>query len=102
MDDNESMSTKTTITIALAAGFAGGFVSQRLAPTPAYAQTSVPKELRAEKFVLTDEKGTPRGAFGIGGKGFPTVEVTDAKGRVFWIQWHSDPGKGKSTLIPHQ
>jgi hypothetical protein len=71
------MGTKKTIALALAAGFIGGIVSQRIAPPSIYAQaqTQIPNEIRAERFVIVDENGTPRGAFGIDKKGDPESKL---------------------------
>ena len=82
---NNPMSTKTTIFLAIAAGFLGGIASQHISPPMVHAQAQplIPKEIRAESFVIVDENGIPRGAFGIDKKGFPTVEATDAKGHVY-------------------
>jgi hypothetical protein len=98
------MSTKTTIAVAVIAGFVGGIVSQRIAPIAVHAQapTPVQKEIRAESFVIVDENRIPRGAFGIDGKGEPHLEATDAKGHLYWIRWGESFGKGKSSVIPQQ
>jgi len=99
------MNTKTTISLAIAAGFLGGIASQSISPIMAHAQAQppIPKEIRAESFVIVDENGLPRGAFGIDKKGFPMVEATDAKGHVYWIRWgESFFGKGKPSLAPLQ
>jgi hypothetical protein len=99
------MSTKATIAIALTAGFVGGFVGQHVVPKSVHAQgsASIPAEIRAERFVIVDEKGTPRGAFGIDEKGYPLVEATDAKGQLFFIRWGFPLfGKGRPKVIPAQ
>jgi hypothetical protein len=104
--ETEFMSTKTTIAIALAAGFLGGIVSQRLAPAPVFAQVQPPvqKEVRAENFVVVDANGTPRGAFGVEkGKAWPQIEITDGRGHLEWARW-GGPFllKGNSSLVPQQ
>lgn len=78
---SESMSTKTTFVLALAAGFLGGIVSQHVALPLVYAQepTPIPTEIRAESFVIVDQDGKPRGAFGINKKWGPAVEIIDSK-----------------------
>jgi hypothetical protein len=103
----ESMSTKTTIALALTAGFIGGIVSQRIAPPSAYAQAQapIPREIRAESFVIVDENGSPRGAFGIDRRdGSPNIEIlTDTKGHLAWVRWGGPfLGKGKSSMIPER
>jgi hypothetical protein len=100
------MSTRTTFILAVAAGFIGGIVSQHLALTPVFAQGSTPaaKEIRAEKFVIVDENGLPRGAFGINPKdGWPTIEFTGATGQLRRVKWDLPvgwTGKGKSSVVP--
>ena len=105
------MSTKTTLTLALAAGFIGGMVSQRIAPTRAYTQTQTPSpEIRAQSFVIVDQNGVPRGAFGIDKKnGWPTVEITDPKGHAYWARFfgtftpfHQEVQNDKPILVPLQ
>jgi hypothetical protein len=99
-----NMNTKATVALAFAAGLTGGIVSQRIINTPVYAQELTPatKEIRAEKFVLVDDNGLPRGAFGIGTKdGWPTLEVIDKKGHL-WRARLDDPsfGGGKPSVVP--
>jgi hypothetical protein len=91
------MSNKTTIALALAAGFIGGIASQHIAPVYAQTPTLTPKEIRSETFVIVDENGTPRGAFGIDGKGEPIMEVTDKKDHPYWPRWE---GAWKGPLVP--
>jgi hypothetical protein len=96
------MCTKVTLTLAVVAGFLGGIVSQHIALTPVFAQASTPatKEIRAEKFVIVDENGLPRGAFGIDKKhGWPTVEITDAKGHPYGARFLRND---KPTVVPQQ
>lgn len=47
------------------------------APIPVHAQAAVepPAEIRARKFVLVDENGTPQGVFGFRGNGSPDIQV---------------------------
>jgi hypothetical protein len=98
------MSSKTTLALALAAGFIGGIASQHILPPLVFAQapTVLPKELRAQNFVLTDENGTARGAFGFDKKGEAGIEIIN-QGHVYWVRW-GEPlfGKGKPTLVPLQ
>ncbi len=99
------MSTRITLIFAVAAGFIGGIVSQRLALTPAFAQVPTPaaKEIRAEKFVIVDENGLPRGAFGINPKdGWPTIEFIGEKEQLRQVRYTQPgwTGKGKSSVVP--
>lgn len=95
------MSTKTTLVLAFTAGLAGGIVSQRIMVRSVYAQgpTSAPVEIRAEKFVIVDDNGLPRGAFGINTKdGWPTLEITDKKGHALHVA--SFFGSAKPSVVP--
>jgi hypothetical protein len=82
------MNTRTTLTMAIAAGFLGGVVSQRIAVAPVFAQAPS-AEIRAKKFVLVDENGIARGVFGLETNGSAAIEITDAKGRVYTAPWYS-------------
>jgi len=103
------MSTKTTLALALAAGFLGGIASQRLAaPVFAQTQTPGPKEIRAESFVVVDGTGTPRGVFGIDTKNqLPAVEIIDSKGHAYRARF-DNPSESlahwfvKPSLVPQQ
>lgn len=91
------MSTRTTIAIALAAGFIGGIASQRIMPAPVHAQdqSQVTPEVRAHKFVLVDEAGVDRGVIGFAefrGAPYPTIELMDTAGRTWTMRgsiWHA-------------
>ena len=82
----ESMSTKTTIALAIAAGFIGGIASQRIVPAPVWAQTSVLQEIRAHKFVLVDEAGVSRGVMGFDKYQRPSIEMMDTKGQTWFFR----------------
>jgi hypothetical protein len=79
------MNTKTTVAIALAAGFIGGMASPRLVPAPVWAQeqVSVRQEIRAHKFVLVDEAGVSRGVLGFDKYQRPSIEMMDVKGNTW-------------------
>ncbi len=83
------MSTKMTIALALAAGFIGGTISQRIVPTVVQAQqqAAMPQEIRAHKFVLVDDSGVDRGVFGFAAfKKWglnPTIELMEPKGHIW-------------------
>lgn len=101
------MSTRITTALALLAGLIGGALSHYLfEPMPVRAQATVPvsPEIRAQKFVLVDENGTPRGAFGIRTKDdWATLEVTDKSGHVWQATLHDAAGflgKGKPSVVP--
>jgi len=106
------MTTKVTIPLALTFGFIGGFASRYYGPAPVHAQAPVvSQEIRAHKFILVDEAGNARGAFGIETNGAPEIEVSDSKGRVMvysakaWMAVHGIfaggiSGPKKPTLLP--
>jgi len=70
------MRNKITTVFALVAGFLGGVLSHYLfLPATVQAQAQAPTEIRARKFVLVDENGTPRGVFGFQSNGNPEIQV---------------------------
>jgi hypothetical protein len=79
------MSTKTIIAVALAAGFLGGIVSQRVMPAPVFAQGQVPvhEDIRSRRFVLVDNAGVSRGIFGFDKYQRPSIEMMDADGHTW-------------------
>jgi hypothetical protein len=107
------MSTRTSLTLAVAAGFLGGIISQRFVPAPVFAQAQPmpPTEIQAQRFVLVDKNGTARGVFGFETNGSPVIEITSGKGHVFTTRWygagpgvfdfHAPPSTPhKATLLP--
>src|SRR5579863_8560799 len=79
----ESMTTKPTLALALAAGFIGGIASQYVMPAPVWAQASIPRDIRAHKFVLVDEAGVSRGVFGFDQYQRPSIELMDTQGHTW-------------------
>ena len=82
------------LTLALAAGLAGGILSRYLWPQPVQAQTppSAPREIRAQRFVLEDAGGKTLGTFAIE-MGRPgalarfasgSIRLFDGQGREVW------------------
>jgi hypothetical protein len=98
------MTNKTTVLLAMIAGFLGGVVSQHVGLVTAHAQNSPPQEVRAARFVIVDETGAPRGAFGLDKKGVPTMEGTDNKGQLYTFRWFIGGfiHKPKPSVIPAQ
>jgi hypothetical protein len=74
------MTTKLTMTLSLAAGLAGGVLSQYIASAlvHAQAQTPMPKEIRAQSFTLVDASGNRMGALTIGQNSRPSI----------WLKYH--------------
>jgi hypothetical protein len=42
------------------------------------------EEVRARAFVLVDDEGRPRGAFGLRADGNPALAFSDAQGKIIW------------------
>lgn len=71
--------------LCLSAGTLGGVLSHYMFPPAAYAaQDSGSKEIRAQQFVVVNEKGVPMGLFGLDPKGLPVLRLVDENGRVLW------------------
>ena len=83
---------KLALVLAVAAGFLGGSLSRVLSPTPVQAQTNqAPKEIRAQSFVLVDDKGNIVGKFaddepGLLGRTLPSpyIRLYDPSGHEIW------------------
>ena len=81
------MNHKLTVTLALAAGFAGGLLSQYITPVRVHAQGADRPTLRliqAQSFVLVDQAGSPRGSLSVDQKGTPIISFTD-QGKTVWL-----------------
>ena len=83
-----TMYRKLNLIFALAAGLFGGLLSRYITPTAVLAQTqtSAPKEIQAQSFVLVDDKSTIVGTFK---PSFtrgepPAVVLLDRQGRELW------------------
>jgi hypothetical protein len=81
------MNRKLNIGIALTAGLIGGGLSRYLNPFPVLAQTQLQKELRAQSFVLVDDKDRLAGTF----KAYsspsgpePVIVLLDRHGKEIW------------------
>ena len=57
------MNRKLNLSLALAAGLLGGVLSRYVTLLPVQAQAGPPKELRAQSFVLVDDKNNVVGTF---------------------------------------
>jgi hypothetical protein len=66
-----------TLALTLAAGLLGGTLSRYVNPTTVFAQaqSTAPKEIRAQRFTLVDEKGNVRGVFAI--ENLPPVNIVE-------------------------
>jgi hypothetical protein len=84
------MSNNFTVLLAVVAGCAGGIVSRYASPSAVHAQApALQQEVRAQKFVLVDKSGAPRGAFGIETDGTVQIEITDNKGQPYLYQTYN-------------
>lgn len=80
------MNRKFNLTLALIAGLVGGFASRYLTPISVFAQSQapIPKEIKAQRFVIVNEEGQALGVFGFDRNGTPMVNLTDQNGRTVW------------------
>lgn len=80
------------LTLALAAGLAGGLLSHYFWPEPVEAQSAAPMEIRAQRFVLEDAAGKTMGTLSVelprsGGPArgaVGRVHLFDQRGREVW------------------
>jgi hypothetical protein len=82
-----NMNRTLTATLALAAGMLGGLLSHYITPATVLAQTQTQKEIKAQSFVLVDEKNNVVGTFKPLDNpiaGAPTVVLLDRNGRELW------------------
>ena len=74
---------KRNFVLPLAAGLLGGAVSHYVCPQLVHAQSRATQELRAERFVLVNEKGTVLGTLSDEG-GRSSLKLFDESGREIW------------------
>jgi hypothetical protein len=79
------MKQKVFLVAALAAGFVGGILSCYVSPMPVQAQAQAPKEVRAQNFIVVDDKGKAFGLFGFDPDGKPILKLVDESGKPLWI-----------------
>ena len=73
------------LSLALGAGFLGGVLSHYITPTPAFAQSTIPKEIAARSFVLMDERNGIVGVFKPSeARSDNTVVLLDQSGKEIW------------------
>ena len=79
------MKQPLTLILALACGFIGGTISQYLSPALVHAQTpAIPREIKAQHFVVVNERGESLGLFGLDRSGHPIIKLIDEQGRTIW------------------
>jgi hypothetical protein len=74
---------KRNVVLSFAAGLLGGAISYYVSPQLVHAESQAPKELRAQSFVLVNEKGTILGTLSDEG-GRPSIRLLDERGREIW------------------
>jgi hypothetical protein len=71
--------------LALGAGFLGGVLSRYITPIPAFAQSTIPKEIAARSFVLMDERNGIVGVFKPSeARSDNAVVLLDQNGKEIW------------------
>ena len=82
------------LALAFAAGLLGGALSRGAVPTLVFAQaeSTAPKEIRAQRFTLVDEHGTMRGIFAIEPPALPNGSQQKAGGDAV-IMLYDDAGR---------
>ena len=78
------MKQRLVVSLAVAAGFVGGVLSQYVSPRLVNAQSQASKEVRAQSFVLVDDKGVAYGLFGFDPNGQPILKMIDENQRTLW------------------
>ena len=89
------MTQKLNLVLALAAGLCGGLLTRYIVPSPVFAQAPAPalkqapasKEIRAQSFVVVDDKGNVAGVFKPSAPKqgeAPTVVLVDPYGMEVW------------------
>ena len=78
------MNRTFALSLALGAGLMGGLLSRYLAPLPTFAQAQPQREIKAQSFVLVDDKDNIVGTFKPSSDRRPTVVLLDRNGREIW------------------
>jgi len=91
------MNAKLNLAIAVAAGFAGGMLSQQIWPTPVHAQSKSGVIIRSAESLrlpvyLVNESGAIAASFTIDADGQPNIKLFDAK--------PSTAGSGNAPDVP--
>jgi hypothetical protein len=79
------MNRTLMLSFALAAGWLGGAISRYVTPTPAFAESSAPKQVVAQSFVLSDDKNNVVGVFKLSEpQSDRAIVLVDRNGREIW------------------
>ena len=81
------MNRKLNLSLTLAAALLGGVLSRYITPVPVLAQAQIQKEIKAQSFVLVDQKNNNIATFRLAAdeiSGNPTVVLLDRTGREIW------------------
>jgi len=92
------MKQRLVVSLAVAAGFVGGVLSHYVSPHLVNAQSQAPKEVRAQSFVLVNEKEVAYGLFGFDPLGKPILKMTDGYQHTLW----SAPPQPAPPTPPHR
>ena len=83
--------SKRIVAAAFAAGLLGGIATHYVWPRPVLADSSA-VEIRAQKFVLVNERGVVIGSFAGEADG-PALKLFDTNGREIWAAGSSAAGR---------
>ena len=72
------------LSLTLAAGLFSGVLSRYITPVPAFARAQTQKEIKAQSFVLVDDKDNVVGTFKPSADRIPTVVLMNRNGREIW------------------
>jgi hypothetical protein len=78
------MNRTFVLSVTLAAGLLGGMLSRYITPVPAFARALTQKEIKAQSFVLVDDKDNIVGTFKPSADKMPTVVLMNRDGREIW------------------
>jgi hypothetical protein len=78
------MNRTLILSVALGAGLLGGVLSRYIAPVPAFAQATTPREIKSQSFVVVDDHDNIVGTFKASADRRPTVVLLDRNGREIW------------------
>src|SRR5579872_2972473 len=88
---------RLNLLLAFSAGLLGGLCSRYFSPPFVHAQSEMPppREVRAQSFVLVNDKGLILGTFSAGARDRPVIKLFDVSGHDIWS------AGGPSLLHPH-
>jgi hypothetical protein len=80
------MTRRWSLVLSMFVGFCGGALTAHLSPGVARAQEPqrAEKVISAQRFVLVNPDGKPKGIFGFDKNGNPGIMLFDSAGNVTW------------------